>query len=126
MSVIGNAIEPMTPPIAEELETIISRLNNLRANLATLGDDFGVHLPEQTELPRPDRDPQAPGLTSLRNAITEINTQIALIEQQHERLYAARAQLFGVGDGQWQTSDAPLPSTPGNYGPVRAGDFRSH
>ena len=104
---------------------IIKRLANLRTNLATLGDDFGVHL-DQQEVPQPDRNPQAPGLDNLRNAIVEINTQIALIENQHERLYAARAQLFGVGDGQWHETDAPPPNTPGNYGPVRAGDFRSH
>lgn len=105
---------------------IIGRLNNLRTNLETLGNDFGVHLPEQLEMPKPDRNPKASGLDNLRNAIVEINTQIALIENQHERLYAARAQLFGVGDGQWQTTDAPLPSTPGNYPPVAAGNFRTH
>lgn len=105
---------------------IIGRLNNLRANLATLGDDFGVNLPEKIEMPPVDRNPKLTGLDNLRSAIVEINTQIALVENQHERLYAARAQLFGVGDGQWQTSDAPLPNTPGNYAPVRAGDFRSH
>ena len=105
---------------------IIGRLNNLRTNLETLGNDFGVHLPEQLEMPKPDRNPKALGLDNLRNAIVEINTQIALIENQHERLYSARAQLFGVGDGQWQTTDAPLPNTPGNYPPVAAGNFRTH
>ncbi len=125
MSVIGNAIEPIAPPIAEELEMIIKRLANLHTNAATMANDFGAH-PHQPEASRPDRIPEGSGLDHLRNAIKEINTQIALVETQHEHLYAARAELFGVGDGLWRETDAPLPNTPGNYPPVAAGNFRTH
>ncbi len=105
---------------------IIKRLACVCENFASLANDFGVHL-TQPEVPRPDRNPEGPGLDNLRTAIAEINVQIALIENQHERLYAARAQLFGVGDGQWTTATGPpLPNTPGNYGPIRQGDHRAH
>ena len=125
MSVIGNATQPMTLAIAEELDLLIKRLTTLNENFTQLSNDFGVTL-DHPEMTRPDRQKSGPGLDTLRTAITEINAQIALIEQQHERLFAAKAQLFGVGDGQWHETDAPPPNTPGNYGPVRTGDFRSH
>ena len=117
--------EPMTPPITHELDSVVKRLICLKENFNSLSNDFGVTL-DHPEMAHPDRQKTNPGLDTLRTTITEINAQISLIEQQHERLFAAKAQLFGVGDGQWHATDAPLPNTPGNYGPVREGDFRTH
>lgn len=117
--------EPMTPAINDELDEIIKRLACLRENFDSLANDFGVHL-DHPEMVHPNRtNPPGLGIDKLRLSITEINAQISLIEQQQERLFAARAQLFGVGDGQWQATDAPVPNTP-DYGPVRTGDFRAH
>ncbi len=117
--------EPMAPPITEELCTINHRLVCLRENFDTLANDFGIHL-DQPEMPSVVDGANGPGLDALRLEVTRINTQIALIEQLYDRLFAARAQLFGVGEGQWQTTnkdDAPIPR---NYPPIQAGDFRAH
>ena len=121
--------EPMAPAINDELDEIIKRLACLRENFDSLANDFGVHL-DHPEMVHPNcTNPPGLGIDKLRLSITEINVQIGLIEQQHERLFAARAQLFGVGDGQWQTEIGPVPSlsddTP-KYAPVRTGDFRAH
>jgi len=117
--------EPMAPPIVEELDAVVKRLECLNEHFNNLATDFGVHL-DHPEMVHPDREKQSPGLDTLRKTITEINAQISLIEQQHERLFAARTQLFGFGETQWQTTDTPLPNTPGNYAEVRKGDFRTH
>ena len=89
--------EPTAPPVTEELCSINHRLVCLRENFGTLVNDFGVHLdqPDQPDMPAVAKG--APGLDVLRTEITRINTQIALIEQLYDRLFAARAQLFGVG-----------------------------
>lgn len=113
--------EPVKPPVVEELEMIVNRLSNLRTNLANLGDEFGINL-DHPEHPHADVDRVVPGLDRLRLNITEINTQIAYLEQESERLFAARVQLFGLGDdSKW--SDVTLP--PG-HGPIQSGNFRSH
>lgn len=125
MSVIGNAVEPMAPPIAEELKMLVKRLVCLRENFNTLADDFGVYIDHPPMVDDEPSPPDASGLAALRTEITRINIQISLIEQLHERLYAAQAQLFGIGSGKWQTADTPIPNTPGNYAPVRTGDFRA-
>ena len=117
-------VEPGLPPVTQELQTIGIRLSNLRTNLATLGDEFGIHL-DQPAMPDTG-GPCAvtvPGLDSLRIAITEINTQIAYLEQESERLFAARVQLFGL-DSKWQTLNEPV--CPPGQGPIQAGNFRSH
>lgn len=111
---------PSQPHVAEELEMIVNRLCNLRTNLANLGDEFGIHL-DQPEHAHPDLDRDLPGLDKLRLNITEINTQIAYIEQESERLFAARVQLFGL-DEKWQECDAPK----AEHGPIQQGNFRSH
>lgn len=113
-------VEPGQPPVAEELQTIGRRLSNLRVNLATLGDEFGIHLDQPAMPDTADPSVTVPGLDSLRNAITEINTQIAYLEQESERLFAARVQLFGL-DSKWQTQNEPV-----GQGPIQAGNFRSH
>ena len=106
---------------------LVSRLVCLRENFNSLADDFGVR---SDKAPMPDTEAgpteNAPGLDVLRTEISRINNQISLIEELHERLFAARAQLFGVGDGRWQSTDTPMPNTPGNFAPVRKGDFRAH
>ena len=121
--------EPMPPPIAEELDSLVNRLTVLNENFNSLATDFGVHV-DHPKMIAPDGKKISPGLDTLRQAITEINAQILLIEQQHERLFAARTQLFGFGDCKWQTTDTPpaglMPNTPGNYSEVRKGDFRAH
>ena len=121
--------EPMAPPIAEELDSLVNRLTVLNENFNSLATDFGVHL-DHPEMIAPDGPKISPGVDTLRKTITEINAQISLIEQQHERLFAARTQLFGFGETQWQTTDTPqarlMPNTPGNYAEVRKGDFRAH
>lgn len=99
---------------------IVKRLANLRTNLATLADDYGIFL-DHPEMPHPDLDRTLPGLDRLRLNITEINTQIAYIEQEQERLFAARVQLFGIGDGKWHETNAPV-----GHGPIQPGNFRSH
>lgn len=117
--------EPMAPSINEELQLLVKRLLCLRENFATLADDFGIHI-DQPEAPAEtaetaEKHPGAPGLDALRTSICDINTQISLIEQHYDRLYAARAQLFGVGDGKWHsTNPAPITDTP--YPPF----LRSH
>jgi len=116
--------EPMQLPIVEELDSVAIRLSNLNENFNSLATDFGVHL-DHPEMVHLDRAKQSPGLETLRTAITEINAQISLLEQHHEGLFAARTQLFGFGDSQWQATDTPLPDTPGNYAEVRKGDFRA-
>jgi len=113
--------EPTQPHIAESLENIIKRLMSVRENLSCLANEFGIHL-DHPEMPHPDRERTLPGLDQLRLAITEINTQIAYIEQEHDRLYAARAQLFGIGDGKWQECDMPNPGP----GPIQQGNWRNH
>ncbi len=118
--------EPMAPTIYSELQTLSIRLAGLRENFETLANDFGVHLDQPDMPPTADAPPQNPGLDGLRTEITQINTQIALIEQLYDRLFAARTQLFGLAEAGWQETDTPLPHTPGNYGPVRRGDFRAH
>ena len=108
---------------------MVNRLTVLNENFNSLATDFGVHL-DHPEIVAPDGQKISPGLDMLRSTITEINAQISLIEQQHERLFAARTQLFGFGDCKWQTTDTPqarpMPNTPGNYSEVRKGDFRAH
>ncbi len=115
--------EPAQPPVAEELQSIAVRLSNLRTNLANLGDEFGIHLDQPAMPDTVDaRSVKVPGLDSLRLAITEINGQIACLEQESERLFAARVQLSGLGDdNKWQTTDAPV-----GHGPIQSGNFRSH
>ena len=103
----------------------MNRLTVLNENFNSLATDFGVHL-DHPKLVAPDGQKISPGLDMLRSTITEINDQISRIEQQHERLFAARTQLFGFGDSKWQTTDTPMPNTPGNYAEVRKGDFRAH
>jgi len=120
-----TATEPTAPPIAEELDSLVNRLTVLNENFNSLATDFGVHL-DSPEMIASDGKKISPGLDTLRQTITEIKAQISLIEQQHERLFAARTQLFGFGDGQWQAADNPIPNTPGNYAEVRKGDFRTH
>lgn len=101
---------------------IVSRLANLRTNLANLGDEFGIHL-DHPEHPHADLDRSVPGLDRLRLNITEINTQIAYLEQESERLFAARVQLFGLGEeGNWHETDTPKSKA----GPIQSGNFRSH
>ncbi len=120
--------EPTPPAVIEELQNLVSRLSCLRENFDTLTNDFGIQLPELDDMPPiVDSHPDTPGLDGLRTEITRINTQIALIEQLHERLFAARSQLFGFGDGRWQTTTDAKPPVgfPDNYGPVRKGDFRA-
>ena len=119
--------EPMAPPIAEELDSVVNRLTVLNENFNSLATDFGVHL-DHPEMVAPDGQKISPGVDTLRKTITEINAQISLIEHHAERLFAARTQLFGFGDGKWQTTDTPtpMPNTPGNYAEVRPGDFRAH
>ena len=105
---------------------IIKRLTIHRENVSSLADDFGVHL-DHPEHAHPDRERRQPGLDQLRMAITEINVQIAMLEQQYERLYAARAQLFGVGDGQWHETNVPIDTPPQFQGrEVRKGDYGTH
>ena len=116
--------EPMPPAVIEELQSLVSRLSCLRENFDTLANDFGV-LIDQPPMPATPEG-ETPGLDGLRTEITRINTEIALIEQLHERLFAARSQLFGFGDGKWQATGNPVPNTPGNYPPIQAGDFRTH
>ena len=119
--------EPMAPPIAEELSMIDKRLACLRENFNTLANDFGVHLDQPDMPPTTEGPPDAPGLDALRTRVTQINTQISLIEQLYDRLFAARAQLFGIGESQWETTDEPMPDAPNRgYGPIRKGDFRAH
>ena len=113
--------EPTQSHIAESLEMIVKRLMSVRENLAGLADEFGIHL-DHPEMPHPDRDRPLTGLDQLRLAVTEINTQIAYIEQEHQRLYAARAQLFGIGDGKWRECDAPKVG----QGPIQQGNWGTH
>ena len=111
---------------------LVKRLVCLRENFNTLADAFGVHNDHSPMTDTEAGSPDAPGLDALRTEITRINTQICLIEQLYDRLFAARTQLFGfdVGEGQWQTTDTPqsrlMHNTPGNYAEVRKGDFRAH
>jgi len=105
---------------------LVKRLVCLRENFNTLADDFGVHIDHPPMVDDEPGPPDASGLDVLRTEINRINAQISLIEQLHERLFVAKAQLFGVGDGQWETTDTPMPNTPGNFAPVRTGDFRAH
>jgi len=103
--------EPMAPSINEELQLLVKRLLCLRENFATLADDFGIHIDQPpTPAETAEGHPGAPGLDALRTSICDINTQISLIEQHYDRLYAARAQLFGVGDGKWHSTN-PAPMT---------------
>lgn len=119
--------EPMPPAVIEELQNLVSRLSCLRDNFDTLANDFGV-LIDQAPMPAtPEGEtPGLDGLDGLRTEIARINTQVALIEQLHERLFAARSQLFGFGGGEGQATDNPIPNTPGNYPPIKAGNFRTH
>ncbi len=99
--------EPMAPSIAAELQLLVKRLLGLRENFNTLADDFGVHIDHEPMAETAEGHQGAPGLDILRTSICDINTQISLIEQLYDRLYAARAQLFGVGDGKWHTTSPP-------------------
>lgn len=123
-------VEPMASSINGELEQVIKRLEGLRESFTGLADKFGVPLPEQKHA-HPNRDPENPqstGLSELRTAITEINIQIYKLEQERDRLFLAQVELFGVGDDEWHETDVSIdapPHTPGNYGPVRPGDFRT-
>ena len=99
--------EPMAPSIAAELQLLVKRLLGLRENFNTLADDFGVHIDHEPMAETAEGHQGAPGLDILRTSICDINTQISLIEQVYDRLYAARAQLFGVGDGKWHTTSPP-------------------
>ncbi len=111
---------PSPPHVAEELDMIVKRLVGLRQSFAELANDFGVHL-DQPEMPNPVDEGTQPGLDQLRLAIGQMNAQIAYIEQEHSRLFAARAQLFGIGDSKWHETNAPV-----GHGPIQPGDFRSH
>lgn len=123
--------EPMAPSISAELQLLVKRLLGLRENFNTLADDFGVHIDHEPMAETAEGHQGAPGLDILRTSICDINTQISLIEQLYDRLYAARAQLFGVGDGKWQDTDTPQTRLMSNdqgplVAPIRKGDFRAH
>ncbi|MCK4793323.1 MAG: hypothetical protein KAV87_56865 [Desulfobacteraceae bacterium] len=119
--------EPMPPAVFAELQMLVKRLECLRENFDTLANDFGVHLPEQVELPAtPDSHPDSPGLDGLRTEICRLNGQVSMIEQLHERLFAARSQLFGLGSAKWETQGTIPSDMASNHGPIRQGDFRAH
>lgn len=119
--------------ILNELEQVIKRIYSLRERLGTLAEDFGVHL-DRPEVAHPVRGMDAPhnrGITELRVAITEINTQIAQLEFEADRLFAAKAQLFGVSEDRWnEVRDPQLLTEMANAAksqvPIQPGNFRSH
>ena len=86
--------EPMTPPIAEELDSVVKRLTVLNENFNSLATDFGVHLDHQ-EMVAPDGQKISPGVDPLRKTTTEINAKITLSQYPAERMLAALRQLLG-------------------------------
>ncbi len=108
---------PSLPHVTEELDMIVKRLVTLRERFADLANDFGVHM-DHPEMPNPVDEGTPPGLGQLRLAIGQMNSQIALIEQEHSRLFQARAELFGITE-KWSEG-------PANSGPIQPGNFRSH
>ena len=125
-------VEGNSPCIHGELEQVIKRLHGLRERFGNVLDELGIHMdrPEHAHPIRSAENPRSTGLSELRTAITEINTQIAYLEFEADRLFQAKTELFGVGDGRWHETNVPVETTPQpepyRGREVRKGDFGAH